>query len=97
VKLYANGRDLKDPLISPVYGDFSGFLPTFLESGTRDLFLSNTVRVQEKLLQAGVPTELVVEEAMPHLGPLLAAVLGAPEGVHLYSYVSRFFDAHLGR
>jgi epsilon-lactone hydrolase len=97
VKLYANGRDLKDPLISPVYGDFSGFPPTFLESGTRDLFLSNTVRVQEKLLQAGVPTELVVEEAMPHLGPLLAAVLGAPEGVHLYSYVSRFFDAHLGR
>ena len=28
-KLYANGRDLKDPLISPVYGDFSGFPPTF--------------------------------------------------------------------
>jgi epsilon-lactone hydrolase len=96
VRLYANGRDLKDPLISPVYGDFSGFPPTFLVSGTRDLFLSNTVRVQEKLLQAQVPTELVVEEAQPHTGFLIAAVLDAPEGVHLYSYVDRFFDAHLG-
>jgi epsilon-lactone hydrolase len=96
VKLYANGRDLKDPLISPVYGDFSGFPATFLESGTRDLFLSNTVRVQAKLLQAGVPTELVVEEAQPHLGLLLAAVLDTPEGVHVFSYVARFFDAHLG-
>jgi epsilon-lactone hydrolase len=96
VKLYANGRDLKDPSISPVYGDFNGFPPTFLESGTRDLFLSNTVRVQEKLLQAGVPTELVVEEAQPHAGLLLAAVLDTPEGVHVFSYVARFFDAHLG-
>jgi monoterpene epsilon-lactone hydrolase len=96
VKLYANGRDLKDPLLSPVYGDFSGFPPTFLVSGTRDLFLSNTVRVQEKLLQAGVPTELVVGEAQSHIGFLIAAVFDAPEGVHLYSYVDRFFDAHLG-
>jgi epsilon-lactone hydrolase len=97
VRLYANGHELKDPLISPVYGDFSGFPPTFLVSGTRDLFLSNTVRVQEKLLQAGVPTELVVGEAQSHIGFLIAAVLDAPEGAHLYSYVATFFDAHLGR
>ncbi len=97
VRLYANGHELKDPLISPVYGDFSGFPPTFLVSGTRDLFLSNTVRVQEKLLRAGVPTELVVGEAQSHIGFLIAAVLDAPEGAHLYSYVARFFDAHLGR
>ena len=44
-KLYANGRDLKDPQLSPVYGDMHGFPPTILTSGTRDLFLSNTVRV----------------------------------------------------
>jgi len=53
-KRYASGRDLKEPEISPVYGNFTGFPPTFLVSGTRDLWLSNTVRVQHKLLQAGV-------------------------------------------
>src|ERR1043165_1814989 len=41
-KLYANGTDLKDPQLSPVYGDYAGFPPTILTSGTRDLFLSNT-------------------------------------------------------
>jgi monoterpene epsilon-lactone hydrolase len=53
-KLYANGHDLKDPQLSPIYGDLTGFLPTILTSGTRDLFLSNTVRVHRKLRQAGV-------------------------------------------
>jgi len=27
--LYANGRDLKDPLLSPIYGDVQGFPPPF--------------------------------------------------------------------
>jgi acetyl esterase/lipase len=52
--LYANGHDLKDPQLSPVYGDMHGFPPTLLTSGTRDLFLSNTVRVHRKMRQAGV-------------------------------------------
>jgi monoterpene epsilon-lactone hydrolase len=44
-KLYAGDHELTDPLISPVYGDFKDFPPTYLVSGTRDMFLSNTVRV----------------------------------------------------
>jgi transposase len=40
--VYANGHDLKDPLISPVYGDMHGFPPAILTTGTRDLLLSNT-------------------------------------------------------
>ena len=43
--VYANGHDLKDPLLSPVYGDMHGFPPAILTTGTRDLLLSNTVRV----------------------------------------------------
>ena len=96
-KLYANGRSLKDPQLSPVYGDFTRFPPTFLVSGTRDAFLSNTVRVQEKLLRAGVLTQLVVEEGQSH-GWLSSAIeVNAPEGVEVYSYITQFFDEHLGR
>jgi acetyl esterase/lipase len=97
VKLYANGRDLKDPLLSPIYGEFRGFPPTFLVSGTRDLFLSNTVRVQQKLLQAGVPALLEVEESQSHADYLLAANADAPESIALYAHIADFFDAHLGR
>ncbi|MFD2466241.1 alpha/beta hydrolase [Amycolatopsis silviterrae] len=66
--LYAAGADLQDPYLSPIFGDVSGFPPTFLKSGTRDLFLSNTVRMHRKLRAAGVAAELHVFEAMPHGG-----------------------------
>src|SRR5579859_2933328 len=41
-KLYANGHDLKDPQLSPIYGDLNGFPPTILTSGTRDLDRKST-------------------------------------------------------
>jgi monoterpene epsilon-lactone hydrolase len=99
-RLYPNGLDLKDPRISPVYGDFTGFPPTFFATGTRDLFLSAAVRVQEKLREAGVPTQLVVLEGVSHdqfllgLNPRYAPE--APETKLLYADVGKFFDEHLG-
>jgi acetyl esterase/lipase len=67
--LYANGADLAHPYLSPLFGDFGpGFPPTFLQTGTRDLFLSNTVRMHRALLRAGQQAELHVWEAMPHAG-----------------------------
>jgi acetyl esterase/lipase len=95
-RLYAGGMDLKDPRLSPVYGDFTGFPPTALVTGTRDLYLSNTVRVHQRLLKANVPTELYVEEGESHMGFLGAILEGAPEGKELYSHLARFFDSHLG-
>jgi acetyl esterase/lipase len=76
-KLYANGHDLKDPFISPIYGDFSGFPPTILTSGTRDLFLSNTVRTHRKLRRAGVEADLNVYEGQSH--GQYGANMNAPE------------------
>src|SRR5580693_9357673 len=65
-KLYAHGHDLKDPQLSPIYGDFHGFPPAILTTGTRDLFLSNTVRVHRKLREAGVEADLQVFEGFSH-------------------------------
>ncbi len=64
--LYAGGLPLDDPRVSPLFADFAGFPPTFLSAGTRDVFLSNTVRLHARLLAAGVEAELHVFEAMPH-------------------------------
>jgi monoterpene epsilon-lactone hydrolase len=86
--------DLKDPLLSPVYGDFTDFPPTFLVSGTRDLFLSNTVRVHRKLRKAGVEAQLEVYEGQSHdqfLNP------DAPETTELFADIAKFFDAHFRR
>jgi epsilon-lactone hydrolase len=94
-RLYAHGRDLKDPHLSPVYGDFQGFPPTILTSGTRDLFLSNTVRVHRKLREAGVEAALEVYEGQSH-GQYLADTT-APESKEAFEEIAAFFDRHLGR
>jgi hypothetical protein len=61
--VYANGHDLKDPLLSPVNGDMHGFPPAIPTTGTRDLLLSNTVRSHRALRAAGVEAQLEVYEA----------------------------------
>lgn len=89
--LYAAGAELAHPYVSPLFGDFSGgFAPTFIQSGTRDLLLSNAVRLHRALRRAGVPCELHVFEAMPHGG-----FMGAPEDRELRAEVARFVHAHL--
>ena len=87
--LYANGADLAAPLVSPLFGDLTGFPATFLQTGTRDLFLSSTVRMHRALLRAGVAAELHVFEAMPHGG----FMGGTPEDRELADAIARFVEA----
>lgn len=89
-ELYAAASDLKDPYLSPLFGDFKkGFPPTFLQSGTRDILLSNAVRMQRALSAAGVPVDLQLWEAMPHggFGP-------APETLEVTAQIRQFADRY---
>jgi monoterpene epsilon-lactone hydrolase len=89
--LYADGADLTDPCLSPLFGDLTAFPPTFLQAGTRDLFLSNAVRMHRALRRAGVEAELHIFEGMPHGG-----FMGqAPEDRELIEEIGRFMQRHL--
>jgi acetyl esterase/lipase len=90
--LYANGHDLSHPYLSPLFGDFTtGFPPTLLTSGTRDFFLSNTVRMHRALRSAGIEADLHVMEAGPHSG----FMADTPEERELDAEIRRFIGAHL--
>jgi acetyl esterase/lipase len=90
--LYAGGHDYSDPLLSPVYADYSkGFPPTILTTGTRDLLLSSTVMLHRAMRRGGVDAHLHVWEAMTH-----APFFGAPEERELYDETARFLLAHMG-
>jgi monoterpene epsilon-lactone hydrolase len=89
--LYANGADLTHPFLSPLFGNVDGFPPTFLQSGTRDLFLSNSARMHRALRRAGVAAELHVFEGMPHGG-----FNGSPEDRELNAEVALFVRQHIG-
>ncbi|MFT5203834.1 MAG: monoterpene epsilon-lactone hydrolase [Candidatus Aldehydirespiratoraceae bacterium] len=87
--LYADGHDLSHPYLSPLLGDFErGFPPTFLSSGTRDLFLSNAVRMHQALRAAEVHTELHILEGAPHGGFMGSA----PEDRELNRQTRRFIS-----
>jgi len=92
-KLYAGEHDLKHPLISPLYGKFKQFPPTYLVSGTRDLFLSDTVRTHRKLRVAGVAAELNVYEGMSHADYTFSEEL--PETQQIYGELKAFLLKHL--
>ncbi|MDO9710616.1 alpha/beta hydrolase [Paracraurococcus lichenis] len=94
-QFYAKGHDLKDPLLSPIHGDVTGFPPTILTTGTRDLLLSNTVRMHRKLRNAGVEAALQVFEGQSHAHYYRDDT--APESREAFSEIAGFFDKHLAK
>jgi epsilon-lactone hydrolase len=88
--VYAGGTALHDPGVSPLFADFApGFVPTLIQSGTRDLFLSNAVRMHRALRRADVDAELHVLEAAPHGG-----FGGTPEDDEIGTEIRRFIARH---
>jgi acetyl esterase/lipase len=94
-RFYANGHDLADPLLSPINGDVRGFPPTILTTGTRDLLLSNTVRMHRALRQAGTEATLQVFEGQSHAQ--FYRDDRVPEVKEAFDEIALFFDRHLGR
>ena len=96
-KLYAGKKDLQDPGVSPIYADFSkGFPPTYISSGTRDLFLSHAARLQRKLTDAGVVNSLHVYEGMWHVFQIAPDPV-LPEAKPAWRDMAAFFEHHWAR
>jgi acetyl esterase/lipase len=93
LKMYAASYDLTHPHVSPIYGDFDGFPPSYLISGTRDLMLSDTVRVHRKLRRAGVDADLHVYEGQSHAD--YVKVIHAPESFEHFAELNAFLLKHL--
>ncbi|MGU3812850.1 alpha/beta hydrolase [Vibrio diabolicus] len=91
--LYAGDSELTEPYISPVYGSMEEYPPTYLVSGTRDLLLSDTVRVHRKLLKEEIPVDLHIFEGMSHVE--FTVVPDSPEGKEVYQGLSDFLDENI--
>jgi acetyl esterase/lipase len=85
--------DIKNPLVSPIYADLKGLPPTLCVTGTRDLFLSATSTFHRALLRAGVDSDLVVYDSMPHA---FWFMIGTPESKEALDTMAAYFDRHLG-
>ena len=91
---YADREDQKNPYVSPVYGDFKkGFPPTLIQGGTREIFLSNFVRLYQALDTAGQSVTLDIYEGMPHVFQVKAPQ--SPEAVTALKKMGAFLKQHL--
>lgn len=63
---YVRSTDPKDAVLSPIYGDLSGFPPTLFVTSGRDLLVSGTTTLHRAYLRAGVDARLVEFEALSH-------------------------------
>jgi acetyl esterase/lipase len=91
---FAASVDAKDPVLSPLYADLSGFPPTLFITSGRDLLLSGTTILHRAYLRAGVDAQLVVFEALPHAFWNNPALPESKEADHL---MAAFFDKHLAK
>ncbi|MBN1471245.1 MAG: alpha/beta hydrolase [Syntrophaceae bacterium] len=66
-KLYANGADLRLPLISPLYADLRALPPTLIHVGTSEMLLSDSLRMAEALKKAGVDCTIKEWEGLFHV------------------------------
>jgi acetyl esterase/lipase len=93
--LYAAGEDLSNPLLSPINGELKGFPPTILISGTRDLLLSDTVRMHRALRAAGVAADLHVYDGQAHGDYMQNLIRHVPEAEDAQRELFEFFNKHL--
>jgi len=91
---YANISDQKNPYASPVYGNFSkGFSPTLIQVGTKEILLSDSVRLYQALDQANIPVKLDVYEGMPHV--FQTTLYNTPESSLAISKTVEFLKKYL--
>ena len=67
IRNYAEGRDLRDPVISPLFGDFEGFPPTYIQVGGNEILLDDSVMLYRKMLKASVAVRLDMFRGMWHV------------------------------
>ncbi len=78
VNVYLGDADPRNPLASPLYADLKGLPPLFMQVGTSEILLDDSVRFAERAKVAGVNVTLDVWQDMIHIFAIFAAL--TPEG-----------------
>ena len=70
IRVYAPDEDLKNPLISPIYGDFSGFPPLFVIAGGAEALCNDSLSLAAVCAKTGGDLKLLIGRDMIHTYPL---------------------------
>jgi len=94
VNLYLGEADPRNPLASPVFGDYVGIPPLLLQVGEHEIIRDDSIQLAANARAAGVDVTLEVWEGMFHVfqshEPLLPEGREAIE--HVAAFMRRFLD-----
>ena len=64
---YCPGQDRRNPLLSPLLGNWHALPPLLFHAGSTEMLLDDSVRAHDRATQAGVAAEIEVYFGLPHV------------------------------
>lgn len=90
---YAGPLDLKDPRVSPLYGDFRGLPPLLILASEDEMLFDDARRVAEKARAAGVEVRFEPRGGLCHVWPLFYPLY--PEAKEALALTGDFIRARM--
>ena len=87
---YVGLEDPKNPYISPMFGDFTGFPPMLIQVGSYEMLLSDAQAVAQKAKKQGVKVRCHVYEGMFHVFQMAMQLM--PESVLAWKEAGKFME-----
>jgi acetyl esterase/lipase len=88
---YIGENDVRNPYISPIFGEFTGFPPILLQVGSYEMLLSDTIDVAKKIKKEGGKIKLSVYEGMFHVFQMSKLLI--PESRQAWQEIEQFFES----
>ena len=82
-KMCAGNKNLKDPIISPLFANFKGFPKTILFLAQNDIMYPDGKLAKIKMKKSNVNIDVIEGENMPHIWPLLPVMKEAQTALNL--------------
>lgn len=87
-KLYLGGEDSRNPLASPLYADLKGLPPLYIQVGSAEILLDDSIRFVDAAKAAGVDVKFEIWDDMIHMFQMFATM--APEGQDAINKIGEF-------
>jgi acetyl esterase/lipase len=94
LQAYVGDADPRDPLVSPVFGDYAGITPMFLLAGGAEIVGSDAIRVAASARSQGVDVTFLMMDGMWHVP--IGDGTGVPELQLAFDELIKFLRRHLG-
>ena len=92
--VYCPNQDRRNPLLSPLFGNWNGLPPLLFHAGSTEMLLDDSVRAHDRAVQAGVEAEIEVWVGLPHVFHVFRLIPESRIGVR---GVAEFIDRHAAR